>query len=242
MTNNLRLKMTLLTTLFLFGTPQAGSMNLGIGMGMTHALLAPKIGYEFDNGAAIDFSASYFKPDIDVALGLCYNFKFCNNEVYLGPRISLGKRELEFSNDNGFEASFIGLAGNVRAYFLQKYYYDFQIGFEGFRSKYYLEGNSVGFEPSIGMSCGYEFNKILIGNKRKADLNNFSKIAIITGQILGGILTTSGIVVTGATIPEMSHPDQYGITQGLFIIGLSSACFGILDMIFLNKLKFSYTK
>jgi len=108
LSNNLRIKFLVLVLIFLSGLSQAGSMNFGIGAGMTHALLGPKIGYEFENGCALDFSVSYFKPDLDYAFGFCYNGKFFNNEVYLGPRITLGKRELELSRDNGYR-SFISL-------------------------------------------------------------------------------------------------------------------------------------
>jgi hypothetical protein len=90
------------------------------------------------------------------------------------------------------------------------------------------------------MSYGFEFNKITLGNKSKVNLTTFSKSAIITGQIIGGLLVFSGIAITGVVIPELSHPDPYGFTYSFFAIGLSSICIGSFDVILLNKFKYRY--
>lgn len=230
----------ILSLIVLVYTANAGSFCTGIGIGMTYALFSPKIGYEFDNGFGTDFSASYFNPGIDYNLGFYYNFKFLNNEVYLGPRITLGQREYEASNGTGFEASFLGITGNFRTYFYQKHYIDYQAGFEFFKSKYFSDGNSIGLEPSAGMSYGFEFNKLTLGNKTKVNRTSFSKGAILTGQIIGGLLIISGIAITGAVIPELSHPDPYGFTYSFFAIGLSSICIGSFDVILLNKFRYRY--
>jgi hypothetical protein len=124
----------------------AGSFCTGIGIGMTYALFSPKIGYEFDNGFGTDISVSYINPRIDYTLGGYYNVKFLNNEVYLGPRLTLGQREYKGSKGTGFEASFLGLTGNFRTYFYQKHYIDYQAGFEFFKSKYYSDGNLIGLD------------------------------------------------------------------------------------------------
>ena len=165
---NKTIQKILLAVIVVLFTSNAGSFSTGIGIGMTYALLSPKVGYEFDNGLGIDFSLSYFNPKIDYNLGLNYNFKLLLNEIYVGPRLTFGHREYEYSREGGFEATFIGFTGNCRTYFFIKNYIDLQIGFEIFKSKYLSNGNTIGMEPAIGMSYGYEFNKVSIGDKIKA--------------------------------------------------------------------------
>lgn len=234
------LRTLILTITLLFISVNAGSFSTGIGIGMTYALLSPKVGYEFDNGLGIDFALSYFKPEIDYNLGLNYNFKLLLDEIYIGPRITLGHREYEYSRGGGFEATFFGLSGNFRTYFLIKNYIDLQFGLELFTSKYYSNREMIGIEPTIGMSYGFDFNKIVIGDKIKANRSSFSKGAITTGQIFGGLLICFGGVITGIVIPDLSQPDEYGFTQGILAIGLTSICIGSFDIILLNKLRFQY--
>jgi len=218
----------------------AGSFQTGIGAGMTYAIIAPKIGYEFDNGLGLDLSLSYFAPKIDYTSALYYSLKYLNEEVYIGPRITFGKREMRFDERHGFEASFLGLALNCRVYFTVRNYLDLQFGFEGIESKYYHNGNIITFEPSVGMSYGYDISKIELHHKQRANLNSYYKSAIITGQVLGYISLLSGIIITGAIIPELYHPDMYGFTYSLFGIGTGSICFGSFDIIVFQKLKYNY--
>jgi len=230
-------KYFLCIVLFLTASSRADSFSAGVGVGMTHALLAPKVAYEFQKGIGIDMSVSYYQPDIDYCVGMYYNFKFMNEEMYLGPRLTIGERARGTSFSN-FSASFVGVSLNTRGYFAKKNYVDLQVGIEGFKNSSLT--TAIGFEPCAGMSYGYEFNKSTPKNRRVKELTKGLRTTLIAGNVIGGILLGSGIITACSATPFLQTPDELGAAYALFGFGIIAISVGSLDIILLDKIKYEY--
>ena len=212
----------------------ADNFNAGIGLGSGYALLAPKIGYEFNNGIGVDVSLSYFEPGLDYTAGIRYGVPVLDGDISFGPKVTVGHRE--FSNSRiRFEAAFVGLTFDYRQFFLKNNSFDMQYGVEWYKSQFTTK---IGLQPIWGISYGYHFGRITPVIETRTGLSRGAFTALTVGQVAGGVFALAGALLIGAAVP--GYPGYLGISNAIIAVGFGQFMLGTVSFLVCSTVKSKY--
>lgn len=223
-----------LTLLLSTSGGMAGNLTGGIGIGNSYALIAPCIGYNFDNGIGIDLSLTYIDPGFDYTTGIKYCLPLKRN-ILIGPKVIYGRRETK-----GFKSEFVGLSANTTIFFTNNSFLDFQVGIEKNSSYKKLSDyllNVSGYLPQLGMAYGFAFGRAVKTADIPSDNLSKNRKALLTaGQAGGVVLALAGAMLTTSSASYLGT-FSHGVPEFACIMGGGSFGLGTISFLICSRIK-----
>jgi hypothetical protein len=212
----------------------AGNLTGGIGIGNSYAMVAPCIGYNFDNGIGIDLSLTYIDPGFDYTTGIKYSLPLRRN-ILIGPKVIYGKRETK-----GFKSEFVGLSANTTIFFTHNSFLDFQVGIENNSSYKKLSDsllNVSGFLPQLGIAYGFAFGRaVKTANIPSDNFSNNGNALLTAGQAGGAVIALAGAILATSAASHLGT-FSHGIPEFACIIGGGSFGLGAISFLICSRIK-----